>query len=638
MRFSLFAVAALASALVNHVAAQSIGNGRLLVQAPDNAVSCAPAEIQWVWTGSSLDAMTHVLSMAVVPIDGYSKRHVNTAANARLIKRRLSQPRSLQSRDVAIRIAGGSNVAMSDQSWTWNSVGVSPGTYRMALTVVGAGLTGYSSSFTVQAGTDMSCLGIGAAPSSTTDIPAPTSTDSAVSSTTDDGGIASTQTSDDSQSSPTSSSANAAITSSSIPVSGDAQQQESTTGNNGHSGKIAAAVVVPLAAIAGIVALFYCRRKRTSRQAASRRQGWSEKAITMLNRTRSQGGAGHGRNISEPLNPIHSAGLTKHDDAVRAEMCEAREGCTLAPSARITSTAGTEHWIDFAGETDACPISPDRMDEIVRVSTEQSRTTGQGLYQQGSNHALRESIVGDRTQSTTSANSSLPAYLRDVASPAPSFGQDADGRPINVPEPQRLSQSSTEMHGLSRDGSVVTRQGSTRDLTRSASKGSVRRKPVPQISVSTTDDSASAIVPDEHDPFADSEAVNPAERASTRVDDAPAIKPHFSLASGRTIDDDRLQEILDGETETLQTPRHSTFVDAPESVHASPAPFSARGSRMESAQLLPGRSLTGPVDVGSSDAGSPMSDAQREAWKLSVRLSDQQGGFRVSFPVERTDE
>lgn len=638
-------------ALIAMPFARALGDGRLLVSAPDDAVSCQPAQVQWVWTGSAEDAETNVLSVAVVPEDGYFRRHNFEKRSTQLIKRRPTKP---SKRDVGINIAGGANVPMSAQTWTWSSVGVTPGRYRIGLTVSGAQYTSYSAIFTVSAGADLSCLGISGSSSTveSTNLPdaSTTTSDPAAASTTAQPATttaSSVNTSSVSAVTPTSSTSTAA----SSPISANAQSG-SNDGSDAthHGGKIAAAVLVPMVAI-GLVFLYFClRRKKSMKEASAQRKDWSEKALNLLS-SRGQGPS-HARNISQPTNPVHAGGLTHHADEIRAEMQEVRNMPGM--SARVMSPTGTEHWVDFAGETDACPVTQNDMEEILRASMDQQRRSASelqaskkgGLYQQGENLALRESMLSvEGSTSTSSAASTLPAYLREVRSPAPSFGQDAEGRPIVVPaaraarlSQETVSQTSTVTHQLSRNGSIASTAtiaaypkttNEARDLTRNNSRsGSIRRKPVPH-------DSFVARAVESHDqgPFADHHTV--VTSASQSVSEPPATKslPHFSVQSGPVIANEQLQEMLDSEGEATPAPRQSHFADAPMSVYDSPAPINHRDSAAAAARFT-GRSLIGPIDVGSSDVGSPFPDSQSDAWKLSVRLSEQDRGFRVSFPVD----
>lgn len=639
---------------------QALGNGRLLVQVQNTVVTCGSATVQWVWTGSSYDEMSHALSIAVVQAgndndsDGSAlKRSVEGSQlneHKKTIKRRsASKMQRLQARRLAVRIAGGSSIPMSVQSWTWSTVALPPGTYQLAVTVLNTGLTVMSDPFQVVIGNSTTCLGNTSY--QTINLPDSTSTTATTSST-----VQSTNTSATNTAANTSASQNASTTtspaSSSVaatsPISNGSQQQSQANtdqGNQGSSngGKIAAGVLVPVFAIAAVIALFYCCRKRNMNESAERRQGWSEKAITLLNRGSSKHSTNHARNISQPTNPVHSAGLTQHNAVIRNEMVEAREGCASGP----TMQTNGEHWVDLATDTDAHPISSDHMQDIVRISMNQSR-----------DEPMDTSLPGARTESVSTAASTLPPYLQEVRSPAPSFGQDAGGRPLifaagtkRAEDDRRSSQTSTEMHDLSRNGSVtssppvtVARKGSTRDLTRNNSKNSIRRKPVPRISISPeqpdTVQSPQAIVSDEHGPFADDKEVTPSQQigeSSSQLlsTNAPPVQSHSSVASGKTINDEQLQEMLDGDAEVLRTPKHSSRADFPESVHPSPMSLHESSPNLDQESRIPTLSSSRLRFESSNDVlgvEHPTAE-QREAWKLSIQLQEEDRGFSVNFPT-----
>lgn len=644
--------------------AQALSDGRLLVQVPSNIVTCGSATVQWVWTGSAYDEMTHDIAIAVVQADSDDssdsatfKRNVDEAQlhdHKRTIKRRsMSKMQRLQKRRMAVRIAGGSNIPMSVQSWTWSSVALVPGTYQLAVTILNTGVTVMSDVFTVSTGNNTTCLG--GASYQSTELPDSTSTAPSTSSTDESTNTMATNTQTDATASQNSSTSTPATSNSSAatsPIPSDSQQQSQANtdqGNHGsnNGGKIAAGILVPTLAIGAVIAFFYFCRKRKINESAEHRQAWSEKAITLLNRASSKRDPAHVRNISQPTNPIHSAGLTQHNADIRNEMIEAREGCTLEP----TSQGNTEHWVDLAADTDARPITPDHMQDIVRISMSQSR-----------DEPMNTSIASSRAESSSTSHSTLPPYLREVRSPAPSFGQDANGQPLIASaarpseDERRSSQTSTQMHDLSRNGSVtsnatvtVGRKDSTRDLTRNNSKNSVRRKPVPRISVSPdkleTVQSSAAVVSDEHGPFADDKEVSSSPQidssrqvTATTLQAAPPIQSHLSVVSGQTIYNDQLRDMLDGDAEILRTPRHSNTSDFPESVH--PSPMSAQGSspNLDAGSRVPILSSS-RLRFESSHDDVPVNEnataEQREAWKLSVQLQDQDRGFRVSFPSER---
>jgi hypothetical protein len=642
---------------------QTLGDGHLLVQVQSNVVTCGSATVQWVWTGSSYDEMTHSLSIAVVQADNDGdsdssayKRSVEgyqLTEHKKTIKRRsTSKMQRLQARRMAVRIAGGSNIPMSVQSWTWSTVALPPGTYQLAVTILNTGLTVLSDTFTVSTGNNTTCLGNTSYQS--TDLPDSTSTAAATTSSTNQN-TNSYVTSTAADSSATQNASNVAPSTSSpvtapSPASNGSQQQSQANtdqGNqsNNNGGKIAAGVLVPLLAIGAVIAFFYCCRKRNMNESAERRQGWSEKAITLLNRGSSKRGPTHGRNISQPTNPIHSAGLTQHNADIRNEMMEAREGCTPEP---VTHRHG-EHWVDLAADTDAHPISPDHMQDIVRISMNQSRE-----------EPTDTALPSIRTQSVSTSSSTLPPYLREVRSPAPSFGQDANGQPLiataatkSAEEERRSSQSSTQMHDLSRNGSVTSnatvtigRKDSIRDLTRNNSKNSIRRKPVPRISISPeqleTVQSPEAIVSDEHGPFADDKEVSSSPHfdssTKTLLQAVPPIQPHLSVVSGKTINDDELQGMLDEDSEILRTPRHSNAADVPESVHPSPMSMHESSPRLDAGNRIPTFSSSRLRFESSNDlvpGNKEPTAEEREAWKLSIQLQDQDRGFRVSFPSQK---
>lgn len=568
-----------------------LGNGQLIVQTPGDVQTCTSLTVQWTWTGSLADAEMHSVSVGVVPMD--NSRRALPESSHRLVKRKASH--KLHSRAALIRIAGGSTITMSDGSWEWHSVGVPPGRYQIALDILNEGVTSFSDTFTITQGPDSSCLG--ASPTTTSDIP---SSATSTSSPTD-------------ASSNVSSSTSAAVTE---PVQPSAHTFGSDTSSSDHQntngGKIAAAVVVPIAIILAVVAFFLFRRRKVNASQV-KRQAWSEKLSSLFH----QGGPSHHRNISVPCNPVHAGGVTRHESAIRDEMREIR-GAEGNPEICVPTIAKT--WTDEAQDDDAHPISPEGMSEIIRLSTE-GRPGVDPFYQQGSNSALGDDHQSrGLTTSTLSMDSSLPTSILDTSSHA-SFGQDAQGRPL---QGDHDVYSSTDTHELSRSSSLNISEA--KDLERNSSTRSIRRKPVPRMqSISQNGEAQQS---DQVGPFSDENAV----KGPPELLVPPSSRNHFSVQSGRTIADEQLHQLLDGEVELLRSSGNPSIMS-----NASESAGTMAGHENAPQNLaLRGRSLVGPQSVTGSDAGSPfLDDSQTKNWKLSVQLGEEERGFRISFPVDR---
>ena len=596
MRLALFLVFSLShlSALFSPVQAQSIGNGRLLIDTPNAPLTCEAATVDWIWTGSSYDAQTNTVSVAVEREDISRRALLAEPSPIRFIRKRAAVWKPLHSRGNAINIAGGSSIPMSVGTWTWNSVGVPVGTYRIALTIDGEGTTAFSNLFTVREGPDTSCLGSLASDYTPTSVSSPTSESTSADSAINTSVPGTSSETNNSAASPTASPASSTTLPSSSTAAQSATESDKSSGSGGiSSGSIAAAVIVPLLVVAVLLWLVCMRRKKATTKETP---AWSEKFAGFFAGS-SAAGSSHRRQISGPMDPVHAAGRAMHEHAVKTQI---RQAGNDASSKETGVTKAPEHWVDFQPEMqekDAHLVTPAQVDEMVRVSMEAGRdgdgTTTQ-FYQQGKNDALRESGVTD--------TSSLPSYLRDADFESrhthSSFGHEANGSPVlGDTSYVQLERSPTQKSGLER------------------SESKVRRKPVPTYRSSTTaeTDEADSSEPETevHGPFSDAhEAIEVAGN-------------HASTTSSATvIQDDRLREMLANTDEEV-------MLDSPT------LPF---------ARTPPTNSSRFPVSVHSSVAGSPaqrilldmpresLTEEQRkEVYKLSVQIPNEDRGFRVSF-------
>lgn len=640
MRVILFAF--FAALVVGFAQAQSAAKGRIILNAPTFVTTCASTNIRWYWTGTDAEASALQVTIQVASLQSMSRRSLGErGSNDRFIKRRIdTATHTLQKRLITINIAGASNIPLSAMQWMWPSVDLHPGSYRVALTIQGGGATTYSDDFTVTTGTDTSCLtDVSTISSATDDASASTSavdetSTTAPASTTSEAGTPTSQTS-----APASSNTSAAEFGSDSNSSAAAQDQDQHDSSN--TGKIVAGVAVPVVAILAVIAIFFCCRKRQADNAQTRRNAWSEKAVAMLDRSNSTSSAAQGlhqRNISEPFGPTHEAGLADHESYIRNDMHEGRypaenmstpRNGPAAPGAYVSNeTQSDPRWVHFnGGEHDAHPLSPTGMQAIVRQSTESSRQPVGDFYKHGNNRNLDGTVDSHRfTASTNSNGSSLPPYLRGYASSVPSFGHDARGQPLQGGEVKEAHPTTAE-HVLQRNTSESShgsgQGGAAADGLERKGSG-LRRKPVPHLSTSTEGTAVGV-----QGPFADQNAAPGAGQASMPI---PASQEARSSAqTGHTIPDERMQQMLQSSHESQMSQQQAYN-------GTSPAYNTTAGHNGESpASLnlpLPGRSLTGPRSVGGSEQGSPfISDAQNEAWKLSVQLgAEDDRGFRVSFP------
>lgn len=584
--------------------AQTLSDGRLIVYTPTVMLSCEAANIAWVWTGDTSDLYVNTIQVAVEQESENNRRSLAEASPIRYIRKRTQR---LHSRDsIAINIAGGSDVPMSQGSWTWNSVGVPAGTYRMALTIEGEGYTGYSPTFTVRQGDDTSCLG-GTGQSSdnvptttvtaqqTSTAPGQVITTNGPNTTTQHGGTASVVKP---------SATTPVATAPTYNAQSDSGDDDNSSKKGPSGGGIAAAVIVPLLVGSVLFYLFCFRRRKTGGQSTS--PDWSEKFTGLLGGGGSRGNSEHRRQISTPLDPVHAAGLAKHESAVMREMRPANDD----PN---TVTRAPEHWVDFhpdVQESDAHLVSPQRVEEMVRASMEmgnQQRT----FYQQGSNEALRQSTATSAQRSTmmteSDGHSTLPSYLRDADFTShhthSSFGHDVTGAPVGHPdENPTLKRSSTQR---------------THTLERSESR--IRRKPVPTYStvgIQQATASSSPALSDDASPFSD---VHQVETPSEII--AKAHESTCTTTSSAMIQEDRLHEILQAHEEVMA---ESPILDpSPALLHTPDSmsqefPVSVNGS-------------PAPRVLLDTPRGSLIEEEQKEAYKLSVQMPMDDRGFRVSF-------
>ncbi|UZJ56804.1 hypothetical protein CBS101457_006124 [Exobasidium rhododendri] len=572
--------------------AQSDSASQLVVDAPQNALTCEAATVEWTWSGSQFDAETNTVSIAVEMTGDESRRRRSLAVPSpvRFVRKRSS----MHARDTAINIAGGSNLPLSSGTWTWNSVGVPVGTYRMALTVENMGVTVYSDTFDVTAGPDTTCLGTLGTSSTTV-----SSTSTSLPSSTSTSLLQTVPT----QSAVTNSSSSSTGATSTNPTSYTTPENQTNTQSSSHSlssGGIAAAVIVPLLAV-GVLLWLLCTRRQKKQVNEKNLGEWSEKFTGFFAGVRSgKSGSddkGHQRQISGPIDPVHAAGHSTHNKSVTQHMRQAEVGNSAA-TGKVTSAP--EHWVDFnpdVQDSDAQLVTSQRVNEMIKSSMEGPSR----FYQQGANTALRQSGADDRhltLETVSDGNSSLPSYLRDADFTSQhthsSFGQEADGAVL---------QSGSSTAALDRSSS---QRGDT-PLVRKESK--IRRKPAPTYSTYTIGNnqeasasSTSLGTPDDEDalsPFADIHQVSDATNATQSLS-----------ASGdrEYLDDNRALPL------ELLTPVNSSR-SFPVSV------YSSVGGDSPAPRTL----LETPRQASSED------QEEKEKYKLSVQLPHQDRGFRVSF-------
>lgn len=585
--------------------AQEIGNGQLLVNAPTDPLTCEPATIQWVWTGSTSDAQMNTVSIAVEQISSNvdKRRALAEPSPIRFVRKRAT----LHARDNAINIAGGSSLPMSSGSWTWNSVGVPVGTYRMALSIDGQGITAFSDNFAVTSGPDQSCLGSLASTSTSTlssqSTSQPSSSTSATASQTTP--ISSNDANSSTSILPTATNPSSFTT----PENQSSTSANQTSKGGPSSGGIAAAVILPLIAV-GVLLWLFCMRRQKQQSNEKSLNEWSEKFSGFFTGTLG-GNQGHRRQISGPIDPVHASGLAMHDQSVKDGMRQVG-GQAASASADGAVTKAPEHWVDFhpdVQETDARLVTPQRMDEMVRASMEEPSR----FYQQGSNVALaRQSDTTDRhltLETESDGNSSLPSYLRDADFTSQhthsSFGHEATGVAVQSVSPDvSLKRNSTQ-------------KSNGAPLARSESK--IRRKPVPVYSTDSIGEIQAAAASsslslattsdvDDQSPFSD---VHEAASTVNHEEHGSSVQSE-EVQYGNTSQD---QEYLVDSPTLPQVARTPVNVSRsfPVSVYSSVGDSPAPRTLLET----PRQSLT--------------EEQKKQMYKISVQLPQEDRGFRVSF-------
>ncbi|PWN88086.1 hypothetical protein FA10DRAFT_268309 [Acaromyces ingoldii] len=674
MMYQRLPVAALAgfAAMFVAVEAQDFSSGNLVVTPPTSVVTCEPATVSWEWTGSTVEEVGQKVAIAVESVgdtNSLDRRSLVISSASRLTKQRRAKrsERDAVKRGTPANLAGAASIPMTDGSWVWNSVGLEPGSYRFVVNAPGMSITSYSSVFNVQQGPDTSCIYAGAASSTASSTPVTTSSAPAMTSASSNSSAASSSAVHNTASTASNAATGAAATSS---LQNAASESSHSGGLSG--GKIAAAVILPLLAVIGLLC-FFCFRKRKGTNdgaqdgAPSKDDGnFTEKVLAAVG---SRGKTSkHKRDISAPMYPVHSAGLAMHEHAVANEMRRTTDDDPMAPN--------PEHWVAFNGSEDAQAVSPRNVDDIVnRENARRSQddgaddenVAGLGLYKQGKNRPYDDNIFLPHSHLST-------------------INEASSSNPSRVPSTEIVVVTSKPSSELERQQTAMADDRRPVDLARSASAGStfsIRRKPAPAITksmVGESQDSArrssqgstsSRILLPSPDQIGDEEQGQ--ETITDRTDRAGHPQtPGSSISSAHGPFSDANEvvtvpgaepivisrwsasNVSDAEqAETLTSPRPAFLADGeagrssrtseqfPASVHSTDAPSAwipaARPSNTSvTADGLHRRndSADRNTPAALTDVSLPPTATEEErnrAFKLSVSLDEKDRGFRISF-------
>lgn len=568
-------------ATVISIQAQGGSNLGLVINVPSNMLSCEATSVQWIWTGSTADADGRTLSMAVEQVGSNNRRSFSEPSPIRHIHKRSESKRMTLMRRAAINIAGGNNVPVTAGSWTWNSVGVPVGTYRMALVLEPDSIVFFSDHFTVSQGPDISCLGslgtTSASAAISTVLPAlsmaaPTST------------VNSSQATTTMLPSPVATASSSIVASVMPPATSQPQSNAHSSADDQSShhhisgGAIAAAVIIPLLVL-GVIIYLCCMRRQNGQGASDTSPSAKEKVASFFNGAASK----YNRQIGTPMDPIHTAGHTRNDSALHRDILGAdQDEKIMSPSA--------EHWVDFnpdSPEHDAAIVTSERVDAMVRESMD--GRDAQAFYQLGQNKRLRQSGMSAVNRDTVlSDTSSMPTYLREADFTSQhthsSFGHDQNGNAVgHVPNAQATETQASPL--LERGNSKIRRKPAPTYSTYSTAGITKRTVALESLEVPLPDSS----VVEAQSPFSDDNRVNEKTLGTQEevMEDSPTLPQERTPVNS---------------SRSFPVSVYSTNIDSP------------------SQRIL----LETPRELLSEEERSRL-------YKLSIQMPQEERGFRVSF-------
>ncbi|PWN41065.1 hypothetical protein IE81DRAFT_348685 [Ceraceosorus guamensis] len=591
------------------------------------ATTCEQSTVFWTWSGR--EDSTASVALAIQRLDNDS---VGTDSRRSMnIRRSTRRHSNLVARAGApINVAG--SVALSSNRWSWDT-SVDAGRYRWVATVVGSDIIATSSPFTVTRGTDTSCIPGGGSDDSVTTTGDPAGTSASAPPSTD----------------PAPATTAAAVQPSSAPASGPSATPSTLSGND-HSpknssggggvstGGIAAAVVLSLLTLAALVILFLRRRAA----AAAGRQGgqntWNEKFFGGMGRSGS-GNSQHKRTISEPMDPVHSAGLAMHEADIRATMRN--------PTFGDASMLNRDHAIDFSqpGSPDAQPISPSHFAHLAQrgnseVHSEADQESsfghagvgaGAGLYMQENRNLGRDSTLITPAQQSH--------FSQSTAATDPWLS----GRPASADVDPFTNENAVIVTAHRQPTAVapavtVTRADST-----------VRRKPVPSFH-SDSDVSRNIEIADAREEMNDDSGPTHGYLTAEGGTESPFSDANEVRALSPAQQSSMNEHSITNEHEALTPPMlpFAERVTHDRSSRSSGFPESAKGSDSPSLDIEvdrlaahdynrppfapPGMRtlLEAPQEAATRSGSSPAAFNEQDQFKLSVHLGE--GDFRFSFP------
>lgn len=457
-------------------------------------------------------------------------------------------------------------------------------------------------------------------------------------------------------------------------------------------GKIAAAVLLPLLAIVGLIGFFCFRKRRDTEKGAlhgdSHGSGgdgsFTEKVLAAVG-TRGGKRIKHKREISAPMHPVHAAGLAMHEHAVASEMRRTHDKDPISPP--------PEHWVAFNnGGEDAQAITPRNLEDIVNrenarrsqdddATNKEDGATGLGLYQQGKNRQYDDEIylpfshLSTINETPSSNPSRAPSAEIVVVTSKPSAAEPASQHQTTVnmdeskPEALARSASSGSMFSVRRKPAPVVTTSMIEDVSpystnlRPNSQGSTStRVLLPGPDQHSNEEHAgremiASVTDSERDPPTPSGSINSAHGPFSDANEVPVLSPADANAVSRwsasNVSDEPSQsemaatETTETDAETLKSPRPAFMADErnartsrsseqfPSSVHSVDAP---------STYMTAGRpSCTSPTTEGlhrrsgSTERNSPSAFTDL-CLPSTTTEGDNKKAFKLSVGLDEKDQ
>lgn len=613
--------------------------------APSDVETCRSSYITWKWDHNGTPPSDPIaLSIINASSFGYSntrrraaRRHFDSAGKSIALAQRATVRGSI--------LPHASSLPFNEVSYLWEQVTVSPGEYRLLLTVVASGSAVVSDPVTVTQGSDTSCLSTASTESASSGISTVSATQSPTGSLTDgpvgdssgestDSGTDSGTASGEQPSAPTWVGTNPGEPNASVDTSqgtssssADQANQDHSHGSSSNSGAIAAGFIVPLVAVAAAVYAFLRWRKQrgpqgSSNHSAGPRSAWTEKFFN----TSSDGGpaasvsASHRRQISGPQ-LASAAGMAAVAGMVPPELRQEKDEAALravphpnVPTSpevldAIYSNSSGDHWIDFADDDirGARPLSDGTINSRGRCSSQRQTSTDTAgsqlkfnqFYTHGHNIPLRPE------------------------SPPISFGEDSIssfGNPAGRMSAQsQVSIGRNLIAALPNPpvSAVKGTQGISSSLQRSDSGGSlfgVKRKPVPQWSAAQN--SPTSRLSESDDPFSNDHAVSntsPRSMSIGRGDAAELVDTELAYHASNSIDD-----VARSKAESSEEAQHKISITAVDDARAA--------TPSDGPEHVASRQLQEVL----SEPGPDATEEERRQYHLSVNLS-RNSAFLVNF-------